>query len=347
VGSVSLAQPRYVKPADQRRIGEQVLENVRAIPGVEAAGITTLLPLSGWSDWSFLIEGDPPPPVRPITQFRAVGGDYFTALGMRLVAGRTIHDADTETSGDVGVINETFARTNFPGKNPLGKRVLFRATAASDNWRPYTIVGIVADTRDMGIDEPVQSFFYTSFAQIPQRFLGIVARAPQLGPAVMPAMRAAVAAADPTQPIYDVQQLENLVDSSLSSRRFTLVLLGVFAALGLVLVVIGIYGITSYSVVQRTQEIAVRMAMGADDVAIVRLVLVQALRLVGIGLFFGAIFAVILGRFLAQAMYGLSPWDPQAVSVISVLLVTAAVVAGWVPARRAAALPLANALRTE
>jgi putative ABC transport system permease protein len=124
-------------------------------------------------------------------------------------------------------------------------------------------------------------------------------------------------------------------------------LLGVFAALGLVLVVIGIYGITSYSVVQRTQEIAVRMAMGADDVAIVRLVLVQALRLVGIGLFFGAIFAVILGRFLAQAMYGLSPWDPQAVSVISVLLVTAALVAGWVPARRAAALPLANALRTE
>jgi putative ABC transport system permease protein len=347
VGSVSLAEPRYVKPADQRRIGQQVLENVRAIPGVEAAGITTLLPLSGWSDWSFRIEGDPPPPVRPITQFRAVGGDYFTALGMRLVAGRTIHDADTETSGDVGVINETFARTHFPGKNPLGKRVLFRAKAGSDNWRPYTLVGIVADTRDMGIDEPVQSFFYTSFAQTPQRFLGVVARAPQLGPAVMPAMRAAVAAADATQPIYNVQQLENLVDSSLSSRRFTLLLLGVFAALGLVLVVIGIYGITSYSVVQRTQELAVRMAMGADDVAIVRLVLVQALRLVAIGLFFGAIFAVILGRFLAQATYGLSPWDPQAVSVISVLLVTAALVAGWVPARRAAALPLANALRTE
>ncbi|MET0594431.1 MAG: ABC transporter permease [Polyangiaceae bacterium] len=347
VGSVSLAEPRYIKPADQRRIGAKVLENVRAIPGVEAAGITTLLPLSGWSDWSFLIEGEPPPPVRPITQFRAVGGDYFQALDMHLVAGRALGDSDTETSGDVGVINETFARTNFPGKNPLGKRLLFAVTAAAEQWRPYTIVGIVADTRDMGIDEPIQSFFYTPFEQRPQGFLGVVARAPRLGDAVMPAMRAAVAAADPTQPIYDVQKLEELVDHSLSSRRFTLVLLGVFAALGLVLAVIGIYGITSYSVVQRTQEIAVRMAMGADDIAIVRLVLYQALRLVGVGLFFGAIFAAVLGRFLASNVYGLAPWAPQAVASVSALLITAALVAGWVPARRAAALPLANALRTE
>jgi putative ABC transport system permease protein len=124
-------------------------------------------------------------------------------------------------------------------------------------------------------------------------------------------------------------------------------LLGVFAALGLLLAVLGIYGITSYSVVQRTQEIAVRMAMGADDVAIVRLVLAEALRLVGIGLFFGAFLAAVLGKYLTSAIYGLEPWDPQAVATIAATFVIAALVAGWVPARRAAALPLANALRTE
>jgi predicted permease len=347
IGSVALAEPRYVKPNDQRRIAENVLSNVRSIPGVEAAGITSLLPLSGWSDWSFQVEGEPPPPTRPIAQMRSVSGDYFTALGIRLIAGRAIDASDTEDAPDVGVINETLARAHFPGKNPLGRRLLFHMTPGDDKWRPFTIVGIVADTRDMGIDEPIQSFFYASFPQYPRGFLGVVARAPKLGSAVIPAMKRAVAAADPTQPMYEAQQLQDLVDTSLSSRRFTLLLLGVFAALALVLAVIGIYGITSYSVVQRTQEIAVRMAMGADDVAIVRLVLAQSLRLVGIGLFFGAIFAAVLGQFLSSTVYGLEPWDPQAVAIISAVLVTAALVAGLVPARRAAALPLANALRTE
>lgn len=347
IGKVALAEPRYIKPADQRRIAESVLTNVRAIPGVELAGLTSVLPLSGWSDWSFQIEGEPPPPTRPVTQMRSVSGDYFDALGIRLIAGRTLQASDTQDAPDVGVVNETLVRSYFEGKNPLGRRVLFRMTPGGDQWRPFTIVGVVADTRDMGLDEPVQPFFYASFDQYPIGFLGVVARAPKLGDAVIPAMKQAVAAADPTQPIYDVQKLQDLVDTSLSSRRFTLLLLGVFAALALVLAVIGIYGITSYSVVQRTQEIAVRMAMGADDVAIVRLVLAQSLRLVGIGLFFGAIFAAVLGRFLSSMVYGLEPWDPQAVSIISALLVTAALVAGFVPARRAAALPLANALRTE
>jgi putative ABC transport system permease protein len=193
----------------------------------------------------------------------------------------------------------------------------------------------------------VQPFFYASFDQMPRGGIGLAVRTARLGAAVMPAMHAAVAAADPTQPLFDQKPLQSLVDTSLGTRRFTLVLLGVFAALGLALAVLGIYGITSYSVVQRTQEIAVRMAMGADDVAIVRLVLLHALRLVGIGLFFGAIFAVALGKYLTSAIYGLEPWDPQAVATIAATFVTAALVAGWVPARRAAALPLANALRTE
>jgi putative ABC transport system permease protein len=172
-------------------------------------------------------------------------------------------------------------------------------------------------------------------------------RAPKLGASALAALGAAVAAVDRTQPLHGANALEELVDASLGSRRFTLLLLSVFAALGLSLAVLGIYGITSYSVAQRTQELAVRMAMGADDIAIVRLVLAQVVSLVGAGALLGAALAALVGRYLASQIYGLSAWDPQAMGVVAALLVGVAVVAGWIPARRAAALPLASALRTE
>jgi putative ABC transport system permease protein len=347
VGSVALAEPHYLDKDEQRRFASTALLGTQAIPGVEAAGLTTLLPLSGWSDWAFEIEGQPKPVLKYIAQMRSIAGDYFAALGVRVVAGRALSASDTRDAPDVGVVNETLVAKYFQGRDPIGTRIRFHMTPADEKWRSFTVVGVVADTRDMGMDEPVHAFFYSSFDQVPRSFVGLVARAPRLGAAVLPAMHAAAAAADPTQPLYDAKPLQSLVDTSLGSRRFTLLLLGVFAILGLALAVLGIYGITSYSVVQRTQELAVRMAMGADDIAIVRIVLSQALRLVGIGLFFGAIFAAALGRFLTSVVYGLEPWDPQAVAIIAALFVTAALVAGWVPARRAAALPLANALRTE
>jgi putative ABC transport system permease protein len=347
VAQVALAEPRYTNEPDARRFAQNALERVGAIPGVESVGLSNLLPLSGWSDWSFKIEGDPPLPVSPDAQMRMVAGDYFQTLGIRLVAGRYIGPGDTHEAPDVAVISELTVKKYFRGRNPLGMRIVFRASGISGTPRTFTIVGIVADTREMGIDEPVQAFVYVPYDQFPQTYTGFVVRAPKLGVAVLPAVRAAITSVDPTQPVYGIQPLRAMVDQSLGSRRFTLLLLSVFAALGLALAVVGIYGITSYSVVQRTQELAVRMAMGADDVAIVRLVLSQALRLVGLGLFFGAVLAALLGRYLASLIYGLSPWDPQAVGLIAATMVLAALVAGWVPARRAAALPLANALRTE
>ena len=347
VAQVALAEPRYTNEPDARRFTNSALERVRAIPGVESVGMSNLLPLSGWSDWSFKIEGDPPLPVSPDAQMRMVAGDYFQTLGIRLMAGRYLGPSDTHDAPDAAVINQLAATKYFRGRNPLGMRIMFRASGISGTPRTFTIVGIVADTREMGIDEPVQAFVYVPYDQFPQTYTGFIVRAPKLGASVLPALHGAIAAVDPSQPVYGAQPLQTLVDQSLGSRRFTLVLLSVFAALGLALAVLGIYGITSYSVVQRTQELAVRMAMGADDVAIVRLVLSQALRLVGLGLFFGAVLAAGLGQYLASLIYGLSPWDPQAVGFIAALMVLAALVAGWVPARRAAALPLANALRTE
>jgi putative ABC transport system permease protein len=346
VGQVSLAEPRYKEDADRRRFVDGLLERLRATPGIESVGFTNLLPFSTWSDYSFRIEGDPEPVVSPDAQLRRVTTDYFDTVGVRLVAGRFVGPGDTHDAPKVAVISQLTANKYFNGRNPIGMRLMYRM-GSFDSYTTFTVVGVAADTLEMGIDEPIQPFVYVPFLQFPDTTVGITIRAPKLGAATLGAMRNAVMAVDASQPLYAAQPLQELVDASLGSRRFTLLLLGVFAAIGLALAVLGIYGITSYSVVQRTQEIAVRMAMGADDIAIVRLVLSQALRLVGIGLFLGAVLAGGLGKYLASLLYGLSPWDPQAVGLIAALMVTAALVAGWVPARRAAALPLANALRTE
>ena len=346
VGQVSLAEPRYKEDADRRRFAESVVERLRATPGIESAGLTNLLPFSSWSDYSFRIEGDPEPAVHPTAQMRRVTSDYFDTVGVKIVAGRAVGRGDTRDAPKVAVVSQLAANKYFAGRNPVGMRLIYRM-GSLDSYTTFTVVGVATDTLEMGVDEPIQPFVYVAYDQEPDNNIGITVRAPRLGASALAAMRTAVNAVDPTQPLYAAQSLQGLVDTSLGSRRFTLLLLSVFAALGLALVVLGIYGITSYSVVQRTLELAVRMAMGADDIAIVRLVLAQALRLVGIGLSLGAVLAAGLGKYLASLIYGLSPWDPQAVGLIAALMVAAALVAGWVPARRAAALPLANALRTE
>ena len=345
VAQVALAEPRYSEDSEKRRFAQSAIERLRAIPGVESAGLTSLLPFAGFAAWRFKIEGDPPRTVPPDAQVRAVGGDYFRALGFRLVAGRLLEQRDTHDAPGVAIISQQTANRFFKERNPLGMTITFGNRTGQK--RSFSIVGIVADTREMGMDEPIQPFVFMPFDQFPQNGAGLVVRAAQLGESVLPAMSSAIAAVDPTQPVYGGKSMQRLVDGSLGSRRFTLLLLSVFAALGLALVVLGIYGITSYSVVQRTQELAVRMAMGADDVAIVRLVLGQAMQLMGLGLFFGAVLAALLAKYLTSVIYGLSPWDPQAGSLIAATMVLAALVAGWIPARRAAALPLANALRTE
>jgi putative ABC transport system permease protein len=272
-----------------------------------------------------------------------VGGDYFATLGFELVAGRFLEAGDTRDAPKVAVISERTVAKYFNGRNPLGMRLTYRGRAPST----FTIVGIARDTREMGLDKPIEPFVIVPFDQWTQTAIGIAVRAPKLGASALAVLGSAVAAVDPTQPLYGAQPLQALVDTSLGSRRFTLLLLSVFAALGLSLAVLGIYGLTSYSVAQRTQELAVRMAMGADDIAIVRLVLTRVVTLIAIGLLFGALLSAFVGRYLASQIYGLSAWDPPAAGIIAALLVVVALVAGWIPARRAARLPLAGALRTE
>jgi predicted permease len=354
LGQARLAPARYKDDADRRRFADRLLERLRATAGVESVGLTNTLPFASGTSYRLQIEGDPVAPAIHQVQMRMVGGDYLETLGFELVAGRLLGAGDSRDAPKVAVISELTVAKYFNGRNPLGMRIsdprrLLPATYRDPSVEPvpFTIVGIVADTRETGMDEPIQPFVFVPFDQWPQSSVGVAVRAPKLGASALAALGAAVAAVDPTQPLYGAKALEELVDASLGSRRFTLLLLSVFAALGLSLAVLGIYGITAYSVAQRTQELAVRMAMGADDIAIVRLVLAQVVSLVGVGALLGAALAALVGRYLASQIYGLSAWDPEAMGVVAALLVGVAVVAGWIPARRAAALPLASALRTE
>lgn len=345
VGQLSLAGPRYESDADRRRFADALVERLRTTAGVESVGLTSILPFADWWSAKLQIEGDPFASVLNQAQVRMVGGDYFSTLGFQLVAGRFLGAGDTHAAPKAAVISELSARKYFNGRNPLGMRLLYRYQG--DEPVPFTIVGIVADTREMGMDQAIEPFVFVPFDQWTPSSIGIAVRAPELGASALAALGAAVATIDPTQPLYGAAPLQELVDASLGSRRFTLLLLSVFAALGLSLAVLGIYGLTSYSVAQRTQELAVRMAMGADDIAIVRLVLARVVALVGLGLLCGALLSALAGRYLASQIHGLSAWDPAAAGIIAALLVVVAVVAGWIPARRAARLPLASALRTE
>ncbi|HMI88366.1 MAG TPA: ABC transporter permease [Polyangiaceae bacterium] len=348
VAQVTLSETRYGKGPERTQFVQAALERLRTIHGIDSVGITTILPFSGYQDWLFRIEGDPPPippAPRPDAEVRSIAGDYFPSLGMRLVAGRSFGPSDTHDAPGAVIVSELTAKKYFNGRNPLGMRIFFKINLRDE--RPFTVVGIAADTRSVGMDVPMRPFVYFSFDQVPQFNVGIVVRAPHLGAASLIAIREATAAVDPTQPLYGAVPLQQLVDASLGSRRFTLLLLSLFAALGLALAVLGIYGITSYSVVQRTQEIAVRMAMGADDRAIVRLIVIRTLKLVAMGIVLGSITAAVLGKYLASLIYGVDPWDPQATLLLAVVMVAAALAASWLPARRAAALPLANALRSD
>jgi putative ABC transport system permease protein len=345
VGNVALAEPRYADDVDRRRFADRVLERLRAIPGVDSAGLSNLLPFADQSNYTFHVEGEPAQAAGN-AELRMVAGDYAETLGLKLRAGRFLGAGDTRDASKVAVISELTAKKYFNGRNPLGMQICYRMNTLDTEF-PFTIVGIFGDARERGMEEPIEPLVFVPFDQWPQTSLGFAVRAPALGASALPAMRAAVAAVDPTQPVYRAVPLQRLVDLSLGSRRFALLLLSVFAALALALAVLGIYGITAYSVVQRTPELAVRMAMGADDRAVIRLVLARALRLVVLGLVLGVVLVAIGGQYLASVIYGLSPWEPGVVGFIALVMILGTVVAAWIPARRAAALSLVSALRAE
>lgn len=330
---------------------QRVLEKVQALPGVEAAGYTTFLPLTNRGGTSgIVVEGAPPPPPGRIddANHRAVSPDYFRAIGTPLLAGRYFNNLDRPGSAPVAIINETMAKQFWPGQSPLGRR--FRLDEPHQPWA--TVVGVVASARQMGLDVGGRAEMYFPSAQefgsegyFEPRDLAVKVKGNPLDYAA--AVRQAVWSVDRNQPIADVQPLESLVAGEMASQKEQLWLLASFAVLSLLLAAIGLYGLLSHIVVQRTHDIGVRMALGARASQVLAAVMRQGLELVAVGLAAGLAGAAILMRVMQNLLYGVKAADLATYAAVALVLAATGALACYLPARRATRIDPMAALRSE
>ena len=265
-------------------------------------------------------------------------------MDIALLRGRVFTDGDTANSPQVMVVSNAFAKVYFPNEDPIGKRIVFDGKDKT----PREIVGVVDDVRRKGLDADVQPEMYFSYAQNPERRLNLVIRSTtEDASQLTPAARAEVKAFDPQQIIWRAQTLEQLLSTSVAPRKFNMMLLGIFAGVALVLAAVGLYGVMSYSVSWRTQEIGIRMALGAKRTDVLRMVVRQGMTMTLIGLALGLIGVVALSRVMAGMLYGVSPTDPLTFTGVSIVLLVVALLACLIPARRATRVDPIVALRSE
>jgi putative ABC transport system permease protein len=327
----------------------QVLERVRALPGVVSAGYTTAAPLT-WKGGtnSFTVEGRAQGPGQD-AQNRQITTGYMETMGVKLRQGRFFNDHDEAQSQPVAIINETMARQFWPGENALGKRFRIDRDGAQINW--ITIVGIVGDIKEMGLEAPAKAEMFFPYQQRPQMLWNmprdLMARVTGDPMSVAAAARQAVWSIDRSQPVSNIRTMDEILAEEVAQRRIGMTLLAAFAALALALASLGIYGVLSYSVSQRTQEIGVRMALGAGRKDVLRIVIADGMRLAmaGVAIGLGASFA--LTRLMEGLLFGVSASDPRTLAGVTLLLITVALVACFIPARRAMKVDPMIALRCE
>jgi putative ABC transport system permease protein len=340
-----LPQKKYAEPEQQNAFATSLLEHVKSLPGVQSVGITHSMPLVGDYVLGFNIEGRPPlaPENMPSTNYYSVTPDYFRAMGIRLVRGRVFTPQDDAKAPRVAIINETMARQYFPNEDPIGKRL--NITNGPETWRE--IVGIVGDIKQYGVDKPTSAQSYEPFAQVPFSSINVVIRTKGSSAAMLGALRPAVYTVDKDQPIGAIRPLEEIVADSISRQRFAMTLLTVFSAVALVIAAVGIYGVMAYNVVQRTSEFGIRMALGAQQRDVLRLVLTQGGKLIGLGLAIGLLATLAASRAMGSMLFNTSAFDPLTLMSITLLLGAVALIACFFPANRATKVNPIEALRTE
>jgi putative ABC transport system permease protein len=352
---ITLPFATYGTPESALRAFETMLEHLAASPGVRLAALTTQVPMGpGGGSNGLVPEGKPRVAESAVdSRMRLVSPGYITTIGLRLKSGRDLTSEDRAGAPRAMLVNETLARALFPGQDPLGKRVLC-CEGANDDPRWKTIVGVVGDARSRGPDQEVVAEFFMPVAQAPDaawnwinRTMSVVVRADGDPLTLAPAMREALRRVDPSLPLYRIETMETSLTNALAPARFRTALLGSLAGIGLLLAMVGIYGVVSYLVTRRRAEIGVRMALGASSSDVVRLVVGQGLRPVLVGTVVGGLAAIAASRLLTAWLRGVSPNDPLTLGAAAGLLVAVAVLASLVPARRATKVDALAAIRSE
>jgi putative ABC transport system permease protein len=345
---VTLPGAKYPEPGQRVRFHDALLERVRALPGVEGAAATSSIFLSQTpQSTNFTIEGRTARPDEPVVEvpIDAVTPDYFRVMGVPLVRGRAFTAQDVDGAPPVVMINANMARRYWPNEDPIGRRFKYGGGDGSSPW--MTIVGVVGDMRRTGLDAPVRYETFLPLAQSGNGGMTLVVRTAREPATFATAVRGAVRAIDPDQPVYDVQTMDAMLSDRVAQRRFTMALLGTFAGLALVLGIIGVYGVTSYLVTQRTREVGLRIALGADPGRLVRMVVRQGMHVAIAGLVLGLLGALALSRMMERLLFGVSPNDAWTLLAVTLVLAVATLVANWLPARRAARVDPLVALRSE
>jgi len=338
------------EPQQQVAYFDQVLERVTSLPGVQSAGAVSAPPFVGEGsieiDNPFVIEGRQPPPAgqEPTAYHTVVTSDYFRTLSIPVLNGRTFTRTDSQQSLPVAVINSTMARRFWENENPVGKRITLR-------WsnQPLTaeIVGVAGDVLHTGLDSNPRPEIFLHLPQAPFGSMTFVVRTQSDPLALLPAIKKEVWSVNKDQPIYSIKTEEQLISASLGERRFSLFLIGLFGVVSLVLAGVGLYGLISISTSQRTQEIGVRIALGAQSSSILKMVMGEGLLLALLGVAVGVGGSLLLTRFLSKMLFGITPTDPFTFAFISSVLVLVALLASYIPARRATRVDPLIALRQE
>jgi putative ABC transport system permease protein len=345
---ITLPEAKYEEGAEQANFFRELVQRVETIPGVLSVGYSTDPPLTDDSRGDLTIEGQPPraPGDEQTATYGGVSPGYFKAMGIPLIKGRTFSNEDREDSERVVVVSSFFASRFFPGQDPIGKRIKQGGEDDDSEW--MTIVGVVGDIHHYGLSAAVSSEMYMPFAQAPEPEITLVVRSAAGNPSsLLPAIKHEVEAIDKDQPIFGAVTMERLLSDSVASQRLSVTLLGLFAGLAFLLACVGIYGVISYTVTQRTHEIGVRIALGAGTRDILRLVVGHGMIMVAIGLGVGLLASFALTRVMSSLLFNVSTTDPATFILVSLLLALVSFLASYIPARRATRVDPMIALRYE
>jgi predicted permease len=338
----------WTEPAKRAQLMDRALERLRTIPGVTQVALTNPLPLSGGGNQtSFLPEGlpDPGPGKRFTTENNAACSTYFDTMRIPLLRGHTFTDREKADEPRVCIIDTKFVETHFAGIDPIGKRVMFNIGGNPPTF--LTIVGVVGHVENYGVGEDTRVQLYFPYRQNTPTFVSFVIRTALEPSSLTPAIRTAMRDVEPTLPVFGVRTMNEIFDTTVTNQRIMLTLLSVFAGLALLLAGIGLYGVLSYIVGQRTREVGIRMALGATAGSVRQLMLGQGLKLAAIGLAVGLIVAVGLARLMGSLLYAVSPYDPLSLGAVSIVLVAIGLFASWLPSHRATRVNPVEALRAE